>query len=141
MIILIDTREKLPFQFGRDVKTVRTKLEVGDYSLKGLEHAVAIERKSLDDFIHSTIHDFPRFKKNLRTLASYEHKAIVVESSLRDVFQHRYRSKTHNQAVFGIVAAIIGNWKIPVYFWENHAYAQMMTQKYLESIWNEFERK
>jgi len=56
MIILIDTREKLPFQFGRDLKTVRTKLEVGDYSLKGLEHAVAVERKSLDDFIHSTIH-------------------------------------------------------------------------------------
>ncbi len=136
MIVLIDTREKLPFQFGDDVDTVKTKLEVGDYSLKGLEHLVSIERKSLDDFINSTIHNKRRFKHNLIDLSRMEHKAIVVEASLRDVFMHRYKSKTHNQAVFGIVAAISGKWKIPVFFWENHAYAQMMVEKYLKSVWD-----
>jgi len=47
---------------------------------------------------------------------------------------HRYKSKTHNQVVFGIIAAISGKWKIPVFFWENHAYAQMMVEKYLKTI-------
>ena len=136
MVVLIDTREQLPFQFGEDIKTVRTKLEVGDYSLQGLENLVAIERKTLNDFISSTIHNKHRFTQNLVDLAQMDHKAIVVEASLRDVFAHRYKSKTHNQSVFGIVAAIQGKWKIPVYFWENHAYAQMMTEKYLKSVWD-----
>jgi len=138
MIVLIDTREKLPFQFGDDIVTVKTKLEVGDYSLKGLEHLVSIERKSLDDFINSTIHNKRRFTQNLMDLTRMEHKAIVVEASLKDVFMHRYKSKTHNQAVFGIVAAISGKWKIPVFFWENHAYAQMMVEKYLKTIWDTY---
>jgi len=136
MIILIDTREKLPFQFGNDVETFNTKLEVGDYSLQGLEHLVAVERKSLDDFINSTIHNKRRFTQNLIDLTRMDHKAIVVEASLRDVFMHRYKSKIHNQAVFGIVAAITGKWKIPVFFWENHAYGQMMVEKYLKAIWD-----
>ncbi len=139
MIVIIDTREKLPFQFEKNINTVRTKLEVGDYSLKGYEHRVAIERKSLDDFIGSTIHDRERFKKNLSHLAGLDHKAIVVEASLKDVFMHRYKSKTHNQAVFGIAAAITGKWQIPVFFWENHAYAQMMVEKYLRSVWDSYE--
>jgi len=136
MIVLIDTREKLPFQFGDDVDTVKTKLEVGDYSIKGLEHLVSIERKSLDDFINSTIHNKRRFTQNLMDLTRMEHKAIVVEASLRDVFMHRYKSKTHHQVVFGMVAAISSRWKIPVFFWENHAYAQMMVEKYLKTIWD-----
>ena len=140
MIVLIDTREKLPFQFGKDINTVKTKLEVGDYSLKNLEHLVAVERKSLDDFINSTIHNKRRFTQNLMDLTRMEHKAIVVEASLRDVFMHRYKSKTHNQAVFGIVAAISGKWRIPVFFWENHAYAQMMVEKYLKSLWDYYAR-
>ena len=136
MIVLIDTREKLPFQFDKDVNIVKTKLEVGDYSLKGLEHLVAVERKSLDDFVGSIIHNKLRFKHNLIDLSRMDHKAIVVEASLRDVFMHRYKSKTHNQVVFGMVAAITGKWRIPVFFWENHAYAQMMVEKYLKTIWD-----
>jgi ERCC4-type nuclease len=136
MIVLIDTREKLPFQFGNDIQTEKTKLEVGDYSLQGLKHLVAVERKSLDDFVNSTIHNKHRFTQNLMDLTRMDHKAIVVESSLRDVFMHRYKSKTHNQAVFGLVAAITGKWRIPVFFWENHAYAQMMVEKYLKTIWD-----
>jgi len=136
MIVLIDTREKLPFQFGNDIQTEKTKLEVGDYSLQGLKHLVAVERKSLDDFVNSTIHNKHRFTQNLMDLSRMDHKAIVVEASLRDVFMHRYKSKAHNQAVFGIIAALSGKWKIPVFFWENHAYAQMMVEKYLSAIWD-----
>jgi len=140
MIVVIDTREKLPFQFGKDTKTVRSKLEVGDYSIQGLEHLVAIERKSLDDFVHSTIHNQKRFTRNLIDMTGLEHRAIVVEASLRDVFLHRYMSKTHNQAIFGMVAGISGKWRIPVFFWENHAYAQMMVEKYLKAIWKYYDR-
>lgn len=48
--ILIDTREKYPYQFiGHD--TQKIALKTGDYSLPGLEHIIAIERKSFQDFL------------------------------------------------------------------------------------------
>lgn len=49
MIILTDTREKRPWQFDwyREVQAIEvTKVDTGDYTLKGYEHIVAIERKA-----------------------------------------------------------------------------------------------
>lgn len=46
--LVIDTREQKPLSFGQ-LRTIRKKLEFGDYSLQGFENRVAIERKSLQD--------------------------------------------------------------------------------------------
>ena len=40
--IIVDTREQSGYSFS--VPTVRRKLEAGDYSVKGLEERVAVER-------------------------------------------------------------------------------------------------
>lgn len=47
MIILSDTREKNEWDFSwYDCEVVKKKLSYGDYSVKGLEHIVRIERKA-----------------------------------------------------------------------------------------------
>lgn len=45
---LIDTREQEPLDLS-PLRSARRRLTTGDYSLQGLEHVVAIERKSLTD--------------------------------------------------------------------------------------------
>ena len=47
MIVIVDTREQTPFDFGRfpDVVTRRDTLPTGDYSLAGFESVVACEMK------------------------------------------------------------------------------------------------
>ena len=47
-VIIIDTREQIPWEF-RDLPTEPGTLDTGDYSVSGLEHLIAVERKSLDD--------------------------------------------------------------------------------------------
>jgi ERCC4-type nuclease len=47
---IIDTREQLPLDLSPLGSTSGT-LATGDYSVKGLEHVVAVERKSLADLL------------------------------------------------------------------------------------------
>lgn len=115
--MVVDTREQEAFGFdpGR-VTAVRRALPAGDYSLAGHETAVAVERKTLQDFVASAILDRERFGRELRALAAYELGCVVVEASLEDVLAHRYRSGTHPHAVFGAALSIIADLGVPVFF-------------------------
>ena len=62
--IVIDTREQAPWTFNKGLVVERFgaafptevgTLDTGDYSVRGLEDRVRIERKSLDDFVRSVM--------------------------------------------------------------------------------------
>ena len=115
--VVVDTREQLPYSFDpAHVTTVRRALPAGDYSLEGYESAMAIERKSLEDFVASAISHRERFGRELRLLAEYDFGCIVVEGSLRDVLLHTYRSGAHPRAVLGALLSIIVDHGVPVFF-------------------------
>jgi len=116
-VIAIDTREQKPYGFDPTrVSTVRCALPAGDYSLAGRETVVAIERKSLEDFVSTTIHARARFARELQRMAAYDFACVVVEASLEDVLAHRYRSAAHPNAVIGAALSIILDHRVPVFF-------------------------
>ncbi len=78
--IVIDTREQEPYTF--DCQTLRRKLDAADYSVQGCEGLVAVERKSLKDFVHTVIHDLDRFRLELEKLGENQAAVIVVEGCL-----------------------------------------------------------
>ncbi len=115
--IVIDTREQEPYAFDPAVVTaVRQALPAGDYSLPGYESCIAVERKSLEDFVGSVIAARARFGRELRTLAEYDLGCVVVEGSLEDVLARRYRSGAHPNAVLGATLSIIVDHGVPVFF-------------------------
>jgi DNA excision repair protein ERCC-4 len=115
--IVVDTREQLPFQFDpARTSTVRRALPAGDYSLEGFETRAAIERKSLDDFVSTVIHARFRFEEELLSLATYELGCVVVEASIQDVLDRRYRAGVHPNAVMGAAIAIYVDHRVPVFF-------------------------
>src|SRR5688572_25097121 len=59
--IIIDSREQNPLTFTR-LSSIRGTLQSGDYSIAGLEHLFAIERKSLDDLAMSVTSERERFE-------------------------------------------------------------------------------
>ena len=77
---------------------------------------VAIERKSLDDFVQTLIHAQDRFARELGLLRSYPRAWIVVEATLDDVLQGRYASRAHPQSVLALTAALMARYGIPVLF-------------------------
>jgi len=117
LAIVVDTREKAPYEFDPAwVRTVRKALPAGDYSLVGREEDVAIERKTLDDYVNSIITHWGRFRRVVQKLGGYRMGCIVVEAALEDVEGRRYRSAVHPNAVLGRTQAIASAYHVPVYF-------------------------
>ena len=130
--IIIDTREQEEYSFdSRLVATIRRALPAGDYSVAGLENTIAVERKSLDDFVSTVIHSRERFRKELRKLAGYQAACVVVEAGVVDVLLHRYRSDAHPNAVLGSALSIILDFRIPVFFCSSRQAACQYVQAYL----------
>ena len=130
--IVIDTREQEAYSFDpRLAATERRALPAGDYSVAGLENTVAVERKSLDDFVSTVIHNRARFRKELRKLAEYRAACVVVEAGLLEVLMHRYRGDAHPNAVLGSALGIIFDFGIPVFFCSSRQAACQFVQAYL----------
>ena len=130
--IIIDTREQAEYSFdSRLAATVRRALPAGDYSVAGLEAVVAVERKSLDDFVSTVIHSRARFGKELRKLAGYRAACVVVEAGVVDVLLHRYRGDAHPNAVMGNALSIILDHGVPVFFCSSRQAACQFVQAYL----------
>lgn len=87
-IIVIDTREQTPFTFSNNdanITIINKTLDTGDYSIKGFEKHICIERKSKSDFCKSITYDRDRFKQELLRMMFFERKYVVVECELSEM--------------------------------------------------------
>ena len=78
--ILVDGREQRAWQF-ENLPSKIASLTTGDYSLAGLQHCVAVERKSLDDLLSCIGIRRDRFKRELARLRGFRFRALVIEAS------------------------------------------------------------
>jgi ERCC4-type nuclease len=119
-VLVVDTRERDGFAYTFDrfdkwfADIERATLRAGDYSIKGLEHCLAVERKSLADLVSSVISGRIRFLAQCRSLAALERKAIVVEASLAQAKSYYSDSYAHPNAVVGTLMALQERWGIQV---------------------------
>ncbi|MEN6582999.1 MAG: ERCC4 domain-containing protein [Armatimonadota bacterium] len=102
--IVIDSREQRPYFFDN---AIRAALPAGDYSLEGLETTIAIERKSLQDWINTILRSKRRFRAELEKLQSYKFAAVVIESSVAEILSGDYRSDVSPQSLLGLTASIM----------------------------------
>lgn len=103
---LIDTREQTPFDFASmdpRIRTASATLPTGDYSIRGLEHLVTVERKSLDDLIGCVGRGRERFERELQRMKSYTARCVVVECSWDALEFGDYRSQITPKALTGSV--------------------------------------
>ncbi len=97
--ILYDDRERNPWHVDHpDFKFERQRLIIGDYTIKGYEDTVAIEKKSgiIELISNLASKDRPRFKKFLAKLSQYKLKYMLIEDSLANVdIAFKQNSRTH----------------------------------------------
>jgi ERCC4-type nuclease len=126
--IVVDTREQRPYGFdSRFVVVTRRALPAGDYSIAGHESEVAIERKSLGDFVTSVIHERERFERELARLRDYETACILVEADAQDIVDSKYRSHAHPNAVLGSALALFVDYGVPFVFASSREIAGRIT--------------
>ncbi len=109
--IIIDYREKnslIPTKLiSLGYKIILKELKVADYIIKD----IAIERKTIQDFIQSMING--RLKKQLNELKQYPNHLLLIEGEF-----NKNRFKNQN-ALKGFILSIILNHKTPIIFTKN----------------------
>jgi len=98
--VLIDSREQMPWHFGEEAAvTRRGKIDAGDYAIEG-DPFFAVERKSLDDFLGTIAGGWDRFQRELTRMDGHAAKVIVVEGTLKDIYDG---SHNHPNLTLGFV--------------------------------------
>ena len=131
-IIVADTREQHPYSFP--CATNRKALAAGDYSVEGLEDRVAVERKSLTDFVHTVIHDHARFGREMLLLSTYDAACVVVEADLDAVLRGRHGDDLRGakpESVLGAAMHISLRYGVPVFWCGSRQAARAFTELYL----------
>lgn len=96
--VVIDVSEKTPWQFKAVkadadqgclplvVTTEVDKLETGDYSIRGIERSICIERKSKADLFRSlSPSDRDRFEGQLSRMQAMDFAAVIVEAPVDEM--------------------------------------------------------
>lgn len=152
--IIVDTREQTPWMFDRGLVLERfgdafptriATLDIGDYSLAGLEHQVRIERKSLEDFVRSVTAERERFWRELTRLAEFPVKAIIIEGAKSEVealgtARCRLRSQARPQSVLASATAIWVDLGINVCWAGHRAMAEYTAAWALRRVWQKHQR-
>ena len=97
---IIDTREQVPLDLA-PLAVEGGTLPTGDYSVKGLESIIAIERKSLSDLLGCIGQDRERFDREVMRLLAYPVRAIVIEATWPEVEAGQWRSRVTPAAAVG----------------------------------------
>lgn len=122
-VVLVDTREKYPFDFNRfpnwiaDVK--RQALKAGDYSVEGMEVLIVLERKTLTDLITTVIQQRERFFKLCEKMTKYHWRALLIEATYEDVkssYGEECNTSAHPNAVSGTLDTLEARFGIPVIY-------------------------
>lgn len=111
---IVDNREQRPHDLS-PMPMIAGTLPTGDYSVRGLEPYVSIERKSLADLVSccSVKDNRERFERELDRLRAYPVRAVVVEASWNDLQAGLWRSHATPASVTASVLAWMARYTIP----------------------------
>ena len=149
--ILIDGREKAPYRFtGLNgnasqnhrpiiVATEWAHLKTGDYTIRGFESFVAVERKSLEDLFSTLGQHRDRFEEEHKRLAEFQVKAVVIEADRDDVVLFPpERSKLNPKSVKGTEESWFVKYGVPWFYVGSRRSAEEWTFGVLEKAWRRF---
>ena len=124
--VLVDDREKKAWDLPYKIE--KKRLATGDYTIKGFEKVIAIEKKSgLIELLNDLANGYrPTFERFLKRLSKYPVKVIVVEDTLSELSISRalmhIRKKSRGKArltartIYYWVAEIAVKYNIPIVF-------------------------
>lgn len=98
-VILIDTREQQPLKFWAGDIVKRATLPTGDYSIDGLAHVIAIERKSISDLFGTVGAGRERFEREIVRASKLWYFGIVIEGTLDQVLRGAPHSQMNPRSV------------------------------------------
>jgi ERCC4-type nuclease len=114
--IIIDTREQTPLTFPR-LPTVRGTLQTGDYSFRGGEDLMAVERKSITDLVACCVgENRDRFFRELHRMRGFRFRRLLIIGSRAEVLSGQFRANVSPKSVLATLSCIEARYCCPVVF-------------------------
>ena len=129
MTAVIDSREQCPLDLA-PLRSVTGTLATGDYSIRGLENVIAVERKSLPDLLSCIGTARERFDREVQRLLAYPCRAIVVEATWLELEQGGWWSQVTPTAAVGSVLGWIAA-GVPIIMAGDHTRAGRVVSRLL----------
>jgi ERCC4-type nuclease len=137
-VVLVDTREQKPFDFSRFAGWFsgieKRALALGDYSIAGLEDTCVVERKDLDDLVHSFTVDRAVFIDRLRRMSFFAHRLLVVTAALSQIKSPYLHSATNPNRIVQSLIALLAGLGVPFVTTENHELGEEIVASYLYQV-------
>ncbi|MGC4016586.1 MAG: hypothetical protein QM755_19005 [Luteolibacter sp.] len=111
----------------------RGTLQSGDYSIAGLEHDFAIERKSIPDLLGSVTRQRDRFERELHRLRGFAFARLLI---VGDPYQVQ-RTARCPRAVFSTLSAFEARYRIPVVWEPTPASAALLVERWAWFFWRD----
>ena len=89
-VLVVDTREKKPYKFLRP--SIKRSLATGDYSVRGYEEDMIVERKSLPDLVKCVGSDRERFMDQVKRMQLFKHRMLMIECAWIEIDAGGWRS-------------------------------------------------
>lgn len=136
MITLIqDSREQSPYLFDhpryKDLAVKVAGLSTGDYSVEGMEHLVAVERKSMPDLLQSISTGRERFENELIRALELDAFMVVIEEPFRNLGNKDYQSNMNRTAAIQTVFSWMSKYRCTWFFAESREGAEYATYHFL----------
>ena len=137
-VILVDTRQRNPVDFSRFegwfAGIEKRVLELGDYSVAGLEDHCVVERKDLADLVHSLTTERSVFVNRLRRMSCYPHRLLVITAALSEVKSPQTCiGASPNRVTQSLIAALAGL-QVPFLCSETHELGEELVASYLYQV-------
>jgi ERCC4-type nuclease len=137
-LVVVDTREQNPLDFSRFegwfAGIERRALNLGDYSVAGLEDDCVVERKDLADLVHSLTTSRPVFVNRLRLMSRYPHKLLVITAALSEVKSPYDCAGGNPNRITQSLIAVLAGLGIPFLCSETHELAEEVVASYLYQV-------
>ena len=127
------------FESQSEVRALKT----GDYSIKGYEDTISIERKTLDDLIGCLTSGRERFERELGRAQQLEYFAVIIEATWGEIVSGQYRSKLHPNSANGSICAWEVRYRVPFFCCGNAEMAarkcESLLRKFYREKWKQFQ--
>lgn len=115
-VVIVDTREQEPLPIRR-LPVIRAALQSGDYSVVGMEHLFAIERKSIPDLVGCCMgENRERFERELHRLRGFRFKRLLIVGTRQAIEAGTYRSNIRPASVLASLSAWECRYDVPPVF-------------------------
>ena len=137
-VAVVDTREQNPFSFahfqGWFAGIERRALEVGDYSVAGLEDRCAVERKDLSDLVSSFSVNRTVFVNRLRRMSQFQDRLLIITAPLAQVkSRYEHSPANPNQITQSLIATLAGL-RVPFLCVDTHELGEEIVASYLYQV-------